>query len=603
MAYVPCRTSWRIQQRFGAPCHCTTLLQPICSCFAAAGRRSATAAPLARSRLPQLHYARLDLQQHTRVRRQPGPSARGLCSWSLPHPTPCRLYNDTWLSVNHAARERSPAAGAAQATELGSGGRKATPGTGSQAAALPRHARGAACRRCRHDHLRRLHAVTQCELGAIGCMCGRRSAPLMCLLHPPWQDCRPGNPGGSRCSALPTTETLPCPGLLQSPPTPLPVALGMLFTNGVCPVLLALAPAFYRRHRTAVVLLVRTPRLLPAAPAAEPAHQCTEPGSKRHSGCSRCVSAAAECVPLLHRRRALPSCTARCTCGTRSAPGSEAPWAGRPCSSLWPTPREPWSPAGAPWAGSCPSPGTSWCRGCMSAWPAGAWPPPCAARQERCAATPASYRRSPCCWTGGLRLACKVGAGAWLGPWLVIEQRGRLAWQLQGVVATISSPAAQLQCWVVSIAVAAAFPPKLCLVCAQLAHHHAAAPRLPPRRPLHVMGGPPFLMPAPGACLALIVWTQVLVAFIVPTAVLLSLQHRRRARRSVATSAPSLPAAPAPVPLAAPAAAAPAPRAGRLRPPDPAPLAEDEWSIPAVSCFAAQMLWLLLRVTLQDASA
>ncbi|PRW44947.1 squamosa promoter binding -like 5 [Chlorella sorokiniana] len=43
----------------------------------------------------------------------------------------------------------------------------------------------------------------------------------------------------------------------SSPPTPLPVVLGMLFTNAICPVLLTMAPAFYARHRTAVVLLAR----------------------------------------------------------------------------------------------------------------------------------------------------------------------------------------------------------------------------------------------------------------------------------------------------------------------------------------------------------
>lgn len=125
--------------------------------------------------------------------------------------------------------------------------------------------------------------------------------------------------------------------------------------------------------------------------------------------------------------------------------------------------------------------------------------------------------------------------------------------------------------------------------------------------PLRAVGGPPTLMPAPGACLALAVWTQVTVAFILPTAVLLALQHRRqRARRSAATPAASqAPPQPAVQPLAATAASAREPRGGRLRPPNLALLdsGDHEWSIPAVSCFAAQMMWLLLRVTMHDASA
>lgn len=115
-----------------------------------------------------------------------------------------------------------------------------------------------------------------------------------------------------------------------------------------------------------------------------------------------------------------------------------------------------------------------------------------------------------------------------------------------------------------------------------------------------------MLIPAPGACLALAVWTQVTVAFILPTAVLLALQHRRQhARRSAATPAASqAPPQPDARPVAAAAASAPQPRGGRLRPPNPALLdsGDDEWSIPAVSCFAAQMLWLLLRITMHDAS-
>lgn len=56
--------------------------------------------------------------------------------------------------------------------------------------------------------------------------------------------------------AAPRDALFPLAPSLQSPPTPLPIVLGMLFTNGACPLLLALAPAFYRCHRTAVLLLV-----------------------------------------------------------------------------------------------------------------------------------------------------------------------------------------------------------------------------------------------------------------------------------------------------------------------------------------------------------
>lgn len=64
---------------------------------------------------------------------------------------------------------------------------------------------------------------------------------------------------------------------LQSPPTPVFIALGMVFTNAICPVLLALAPSFYARHRTAVVLLVRhpLPPTLLVQPLLHPASRCT----------------------------------------------------------------------------------------------------------------------------------------------------------------------------------------------------------------------------------------------------------------------------------------------------------------------------------------
>lgn len=95
----------------------------------------------------------------------------------------------------------------------------------------------------------------------------------------------------------------------SSPPTPVFIALGMVFTNAICPVLLALAPSFYARHRTAVVLLARL--------------------SFMHGTLQR---------------------------GRRSGPGSAAPLVGPPCCSLLLTPPAPWSPAGARWPGSCPCP-------------------------------------------------------------------------------------------------------------------------------------------------------------------------------------------------------------------------------------------------------
>lgn len=107
------------------------------------------------------------------------------------------------------------------------------------------------------------------------------------------------------------------------------------------------------------------------------------------------------------------------------------------------------------------------------------------------------------------------------------------------------------------------------------------------------MGGPPILMLAPGACLALTVWTQVAVGFILPTAVLLMLQRRQQARSSAVARAAAARQQQGAPPASELEAAAP------LLLPD----WEDEWGIPSVSFFAAQMLWLLLRVTLHDASA
>ena len=74
-------------------------------------------------------------------------------------------------------------------------------------------------------------------------------------------------------------------------------------------------------------------------------------------------------------------------------------------------------------------------------------------------------------------------------------------------------------------------------------------------------------MPAPGACLALTVWTQVTAAFILPTAVLASLQrHRVSAQQDEEGE-------------------------------------EGEWPVPTVCFVAAQLVWLLLRIALNDAAA
>ena len=57
---------------------------------------------------------------------------------------------------------------------------------------------------------------------------------------------------------------------MQTPPPPVAQLLGMAFTTATCPLLLALAPGFYARHRTAVVTLVSAcmrPRATQVAPS------------------------------------------------------------------------------------------------------------------------------------------------------------------------------------------------------------------------------------------------------------------------------------------------------------------------------------------------
>lgn len=108
-------------------------------------------------------------------------------------------------------------------------------------------------------------------------------------------------------------------------------------------------------------------------------------------------------------------------------------------------------------------------------------------------------------------------------------------------------------------------------------------------------------MPPPGACLALVIWFQVSVAFILPTALLLSMQRLRqrhaRGMQRMALLAHG----------GARQAAGVATRGSADRQPHPLAhhaqmdyIGDDEWGIPSVSLFAAQMLWLLLRVALHD---
>lgn len=125
--------------------------------------------------------------------------------------------------------------------------------------------------------------------------------------------------------------------------------------------------------------------------------------------------------------------------------------------------------------------------------------------------------------------------------------------------------------------------------------------------PLRAMGAPPLLMPGPGACLALVAWTQVVAAFVLPTALLCELRRRSMRRSQAAARAKPVvsngggggESAGASTPAPSGAAAARA----RLRPAGgDSPLA-DEWRPLDLGLFAAQLAWLLLRVALHDAGS
>lgn len=122
---------------------------------------------------------------------------------------------------------------------------------------------------------------------------------------------------------------------LQSPPTPVFIALGMVFTNAICPVLLALAPSFYARHRTAVVLLVRhpLPPTLLVQPLLHPASRCT-------CSCSRLPHWQLMFGPLRLQQRCCPPLHAGPL--HPSAPTALAPFpcpAGAPQLHAWHTAR------------------------------------------------------------------------------------------------------------------------------------------------------------------------------------------------------------------------------------------------------------------------
>lgn len=107
--------------------------------------------------------------------------------------------------------------------------------------------------------MRYVCSLTQCEQGACS------HAP-----HAPHVQSALCRSGCSRHLADLPSECAPRFGTLPRPqtsPTPLHIVLGMIFTTAACPLTSALAPAFYRRHRTKVVFLVR---LLAAARCPPP---------------------------------------------------------------------------------------------------------------------------------------------------------------------------------------------------------------------------------------------------------------------------------------------------------------------------------------------
>ncbi|KAI7837464.1 hypothetical protein COHA_008722 [Chlorella ohadii] len=181
----------------------------------------------------------------------------------------------------------------------------------------------------------------------------------------------------------------------------------------------------------------------------------------------------------------------------------------------------------------------------------------------------------------------------------LVASWGALGWQLPLVLHAIAQGLhVVLACWQVAPAVCQAGGPL-----------HRTPDKLQSLAlmldwPLRAVGGPPILMPPPGACLALVLWFQVSVAFILPTALLLSVH--RRSQRQARMGHMALPAS-GEARQAAGGTAADSTDQAQLRRRD-APLAgpaqmEDEWGIPSVSLFAAQMLWLLLRVTLHETTA
>ncbi|KAL4451700.1 hypothetical protein ABPG75_007362 [Micractinium tetrahymenae] len=119
--------------------------------------------------------------------------------------------------------------------------------------------------------------------------------------------------------------------------------------------------------------------------------------------------------------------------------------------------------------------------------------------------------------------------------------------------------------------------------------------------PLRMVGGVAVVMSPGSACLAIVVWCQLTVGFLLPTAVLIALKDRRSSGSAAASSGGSDARSGAPVhTLRQRQLARPLSGIEVEHPSLASMLGEAGWSLTTLGLFAAQLAWMLLRVLLHE---